>query len=132
PMFGGQTNRAVYLPSGDWFDFWTHAKIAGGKTIVVTNGVEQIPLFVKNGALLPLAEPVESVKPDTCFDITINVAGERPANFTLYEDDGVSTAYSRGEQNQIKLHADGDNHSAQRSGNYHGPERYKINGWKGF
>lgn len=132
PMFAGETNRAVYLPSGNWYDFWTHARITGGTTIEVTNSVEQIPLFVKNGALLPLAEPVEFVKPDTCFDVTVNMVGERPADFTLYEDDGVSTAFARGEQNQIKLQANGDKHSAQRSGNYRGPERYKINGWKAF
>jgi len=112
--------------------FWTHARITGGNSIEVTNGVEQIPLFAKSGALLPLAEPVEFVKPDTCFEVTVNIVGERPADFTLYEDDGVSTAYARGEQNQIKLHANGGTHSVQRNGNYHGPERYKISGWKRF
>ncbi len=132
PMFAGETNRTVYLPSGDWFDFWTHSRIGGGKSIEVTNGVEQIPLFVKGGTLLPLAEPVEFIQPDTAFDVTVNVIGEKSADFTLYEDDGVSTAYSHGEQNQIKLHTDGSNHSVQRSGNYHGPERYKISGWKAF
>jgi alpha-D-xyloside xylohydrolase len=132
PMFADETNRALYLPSGDWYDFWTHARITGGSTIVVTNSVEQIQLFVKSGTLLPLAQPVEFIKPDTCFDVTVNVVGDKPSDFTLYEDDGVSTAYAHGEQNQITLHASGDQHSVQRSGNYHGPERYKISGWKQF
>ena len=77
PMFAGQTQRQVYLPAGDWYDFWTHAKISGGTTITATNGVEQIPLFVKGGTLLPLAEPVEFIKPDTCFDITVNIVGNK-------------------------------------------------------
>jgi alpha-D-xyloside xylohydrolase len=132
PMFAGETNRTVYLPRGDWYDFWTRAKITGGRTIEAANGVGQIPLYVKDGTLLPLAKPVEFIKPDTCFDITVNIVGEKPANFTLYEDDGITTAYAKGEQNQIVLHADGDNHSIQRSGNYHGPFRYKITGWKRF
>jgi alpha-D-xyloside xylohydrolase len=132
PMFAGQTNRSIYLPPGDWFDFWTHEKIRGGKFIEATNRVGQIPLFVKGGTLLPLAEPVEFVKPDTCFNLTVYVVGEKPADFTLYEDDGISTAYANGEQNQIQLRANGDNHSIQRNGNYHGPERYKITGWKQF
>jgi alpha-D-xyloside xylohydrolase len=132
PMFAGQTNRSVYLPSGDWFDFWTHAKIRGGKFVEAANGIGQIPLFVKNGTLLPLAESVEFVKPDTCFNLTVNIVGERPADFTLYEDDGITTAYAEGAQNQIRLHADGENHSAQRNGNYRGAERYKIIGWKPF
>ncbi len=132
PMFAGETNREVYLPSGDWFDFWTHARISGGKTIEVTNGVEQIPLFIRSGTLLPLAEAVEFVKADNCFDITVHKIGETPADFTLYEDDGVTTAYAKGEQNQVMLHAEGDNRTVRRSGNYHGPERYKITGWKQF
>ena len=132
PIIAGESEREVYLPAGDWYDFWTHAKISGGTTIEVTNGVEQIPLFVKGGTLLPLAEPVEFIKPDTCFNITVNAFGDDPADFTLYEDDGLATAYARGEQNQILLHAAGDNHSVQRSGNYHGPARYRVTGWNQF
>lgn len=130
PMFEGQTSRKVYLPPGDWYDFWTHTKYAGGTTIEATNGMDQIPLFVKNNTLLPLAEPVEYIKPDTCFNITINVVGDKPADFTLYEDDGLTTGYAHGDQNQIDLR--GTDHSVTRRGNYHGPERFKIIDWKPF
>jgi len=132
PIFADQTNRSVYLPAGDWYDFWTHAKIQGGKSMKVANGVTQIPLFVKSGTLLPLAEPVEFTKPDTCFNITVNIVGSQPSNFTLYEDDGLTTAYDKGGQNRVTLHAEGDQHSVQRTGNYHGPERFKIVDWKSF
>lgn len=132
PMFAGETNREVYLPEGDWYDFWTHAKLSGGQTIEVTNGVDQIPLFVKGGTLLPLAEPMEFIKPDTCFNVTVNIVGDNPADFTLYEDDGVTDDYAKGEQNKILLHVDGSSHSASRSGNYSGPNRYQILGWKQF
>jgi alpha-D-xyloside xylohydrolase len=132
PMFAGETNRVVYLPGGQWYDFWTHTQINGGTTVVATNGVEQIPLFVKAGTLLPLAEPVEFIKADTCFSITVNIVGDKPADFTLYEDDGVTTAFAKGDQNQIQLHDEGGQHFFRRSGNYHGPARYKITGWKQF
>jgi alpha-D-xyloside xylohydrolase len=132
PMFAGQNGREVYLPAGDWYDYWTREKCSGGKTITATNGVKQIPLFVKAGTLLPLAEAVECVKPGTCFKITVNIVGPNPSDFMLYEDDGVTTAYARGEQNKVKLHAWGDSHSVQRSGNYHGPDRFKIAAWQQF
>jgi alpha-D-xyloside xylohydrolase len=132
PMFAGDSTRQVYLPAGDWYDFWTHAKLKGGGFVTATNGVEQIPLYVQSGTLLPLAEPVEHVKPDTCFDITVNVVGEHPADFTLYEDDGNTTAYAKGEQNQVVLHANGDQHTVTRTGNYHGLERFKVSDWKTF
>ncbi|MGH7952899.1 MAG: TIM-barrel domain-containing protein, partial [Limisphaerales bacterium] len=132
PMFAGQTNRSIYLPAGDWYDFWTRAKISGGKTIEATNAIGQIPLFVKSGTLLPLAKPVEFIRTNTCFNVTVNIVGQKPADFTLYEDDGDTTAYAKEEQNQIVLRADGNHHSARRSGNYHGPTRYKITRWKRF
>lgn len=132
PMFAGQNERNVYLPAGDWYDYWTREKFTGGRTIEATNGVKQIPLFVKSGTLLPLADPVEFVALDTCFKITVNIVGHNPADFTLYEDDGATSAYARGEQNKIKLHAEGDSHSIQRDGNYHGPDRFKIAAWQQF
>jgi len=132
PIFADQTNRTVYLPQGDWYDFWTHEKISGGATVAATNSVSQIPLFVKAGTILPLAEPVEHITPDTCFNVTAYAVGEKPADFTLYEDDGVSTAYANGDQSQVVLHADGVEHSIKRHGNYRGPERYKVANWKQF
>jgi len=132
PMFAGEPKRQIYLPAGDWYDFWTHQKLRGGTTIEATNGMKQIPLFVKGGTLLPLARPLEYIKPDTGFDITVNIVGDQPADFTLFEDDGVTTAYAKGGQNQVKLHAEGDNHAVQRTGNYQGISRYTITAWKQF
>lgn len=131
PMFAGQSSRAVYLPAGDWFDFWTHARISGPASVEVTNELEQIPLFIKGGTLLPLAAPVEFIKPDTCFDITVNEVGDNPADFTLYEDDGITTGYENGDQNKVLLRA-GASPSVSRTGHYRGPARYKITAWKKF
>jgi len=61
PMFLGQKTRSVYLPAGDWYDFWTHQRHAGGQKIEVACPPEQIPLFVKSGSLLPLAKPLENI-----------------------------------------------------------------------
>jgi alpha-D-xyloside xylohydrolase len=130
PIFAGEGSRQVYLPAGDWFDFWTREKIVGGRTIEISKPFEQIPLFVKSGTLLPLADPVESIQPDTQFDLTINIFGDHPSTFTLYEDDGVSDAFSKGEQNMLML--DAKTQTAKRSGQYHGPDRYKITAWKRF
>jgi alpha-D-xyloside xylohydrolase len=132
PMFAGEPKRKVYLPAGEWYDFWTRQIITGKTTIEASNDVKQIPLFVKSGTLLPLAEPVEFIKPDTCLNVTVNVVGEKPGDFILYEDDGVTTAYAKGEQTQIRLRADGQTHSAERRGNYQGPPRYQITDWKQF
>lgn len=132
PMIAGESRREVYLPRGDWYDFWTHAKCPGGKTIEATNGISQIPLFVRGQTLLPLADPIESIQTNTTFTVTVNTIGDKPADFVLYEDDGVTDGYARGEQNQVRLHADVHGHSASRTGNYRGAERFRITSWKKF
>src|SRR5450432_1595557 len=56
PMIAPNSNtRQIYLPAGNWFDFWTNAKHAGGQTIVWTNTQQsQMPLFVREGAIVPM------------------------------------------------------------------------------
>jgi alpha-D-xyloside xylohydrolase len=130
PMFAGQKTRSVYLPAGDWYDFWTHQKYAGGQRIEVANNEEQIPLFVKGGTLLPLSQPMEHISSDTVFDLTVYAYGLKPADFTLYEDDGVSNAFETGEQNQIRLHWDERGHSVERLGHYKGSPSIQIADWQ--
>lgn len=129
PLFAGGNQRSVYLPSGDWYDFWTHAKYAGGCRIEITKPLEEIPVFVKGNVLLPLAEPVACVMPQTQFEITVNVYGEKPGCCMLYEDDGTSFDFDKGLQNRIELRWDGHDGVAQTTGDYRGPSRYKILGW---
>ena len=130
PMFAGQAKRDVYLPEGEWYDFWTRQKHAGPKTIVATNDQQQIPLFVKGGSLLPLAEPVEWIGTDTCFKITVQSFGSNPADFVLYEDDGVSNAFEAGQQTQLRLHWDEKTPIVERTGNFSKPARYQIVKWQ--
>lgn len=126
PMLPGQSERKVYLPHGGWYDFATHQKFSGGQWITISRPVEQVPMFVKSGTLLPAAKPVESVTPDTCFELTVRIFGEPVAPITLYEDDGVSLDYLKGKQNRIELRwADGRG-IITRIGSYSGPVRYKV------
>ena len=131
PMFVDQKTRSVYLPAGDWYDFWTHQKYTGGQRITATNDVEQIPLFVKGGTLLPLSKPVEHITADTVFDVTVYAFGLKPADFTLYEDDGISDAFKSGEQNTVRLHWDAEGHAVKRAGQYKGLPRIEVVDWKG-
>ena len=129
PLLTGQKKRSVYLPEGDWYDFWTHAKYAGGRRIDVEKPQEEIPVFVKGETLLPLAEPVECVEPQTEFAMTIQVYGTKPRKTILYEDDGVTYDFEKGKQNRIELSWDGQTGTTRKTGNYQGPSRYKIVRW---
>ncbi len=129
PLFSGQAKRQVYLPEGDWYDFWTHEKLAGGRKIEISKPVDQIPVFVKGETLLPLAAPVECVTPATEFALTVHVFAEKGASFVLYEDDGTTLDFDKGKQNRFELRWDGKTGHTARSGNYDGSSRYRILGW---
>lgn len=130
PLFAGQTSRAVYLPAGDWYDFWTHEKVAGGRKLDVSKPLDQIPVFVKGNTLLPLAAPVERFTPETRYEITVHAFGEHPAPFILYEDDGTTLDFERGAQNRVTLSSNGETGTVTRSGGYDGPPRYHVTAWK--
>ncbi|KRE52040.1 TIM-barrel domain-containing protein [Paenibacillus sp. Soil724D2] len=53
-MNQGETNKSIYLPQGDWIDFWFGAQRPGGRTISYNAGIDDLPVFVKSGSILPL------------------------------------------------------------------------------
>ena len=118
-------NVTITSPPADWP--W---KYAGSQTIEASNNQEQIPLYVKGGTLLPLARPLEHISADAAFDLTVYAFGSQPADFMLYEDDGVSNAFATGNQNQIRLHWDDRGHSVERTGGYKGTPRFQVVNWK--
>lgn len=50
----GETNKSIYLPQGEWIDFWWGAQRPGGRTITYNAGADDIPVFVKSGSILPM------------------------------------------------------------------------------
>jgi len=130
PLFAGQQSRKVYLPNTAWYCFWTHQKYEGGKTYNVKADLERIPVFVRDGSLLPLARSLEFIKQDVCFEITVYIFGEKPAEFILFEDDGETYNFERGIYNLVKLVWDPkEGGKINRDGSYSGI-RYKIIEWK--
>ncbi len=99
----GAASRSVYLPRGDWYDFWTNERLEGGREISREVDLETLPLFVRAGAIVPLG-PVkqyteEKVEGPLCVTIYLGADG----SFLLYEDDGKSFNYRRGEWMGIQM-----------------------------
>ena len=92
----------------------------------IAGPTEQVPMFVKSGTLLPLAEPMEYVAPETCFDITVHIFGSPVESISLYEDDGVSLDYLKGGQNRLEITWSDGHGEVKKTGGYSGPARYKI------
>jgi alpha-D-xyloside xylohydrolase len=56
PLFAGEAERKITLPQGAWCDFWTGKPARGGSTFSVPRTTERIPIYVRDGSVLPLAE----------------------------------------------------------------------------
>jgi alpha-D-xyloside xylohydrolase len=114
--------RQVYLPAGAWRDFWTGAPLAGGQTVVVAATPQRPPVFVRDGTLLPLAEPLVTIDEHSVFTVHLASYGEGAQACALHEDDGVTFAYEQGRWATLTAHADG---TLERPD--HGqPIRYRI------
>src|SRR6185437_12426308 len=103
----GAAKRDVYLPAAaGWYEFWTGAKIEGGKKITADAPLDRIPLFVKAGSILPLGPEVEYATEQPDAPITLRIYRGADADFTLYEDEGDTYDYEKGAHATIPLHWD--------------------------
>jgi len=103
PLFSGQAGRTVVLPPGKWFDFFTGEYAGEDETIEVTPGLDKIPVFARDGALIPMIEPANRVPgPGEKPAVTWKKFGDKPGSFMLYEDDGVTFEYERGQYSRAR------------------------------
>lgn len=54
----GMTKRMVYLPKGDWYDYWTKEKISGPVWIVKDAPIDVCPMYIKAGSIIPTMEEI--------------------------------------------------------------------------
>jgi alpha-D-xyloside xylohydrolase len=116
--------RNVYLPAGaEWYDFNSGKKLVGGQSVEAAAPLNRMPLYVRAGSIVPVGPEIQytSEKPDA--PITLFVFTGADGSFDLYEDDGESYAYEKGEFTRIPLRYDaakGTLTIGTRSGNYTG------------
>ncbi|AEI50598.1 glycoside hydrolase family 31 protein [Runella slithyformis] len=98
PMFTGQTSRKVVLPKGKWYDFYTGQLAGEGEVITVTPGLDKIPVFVKDGGIIPMMPVLlHAPQPNQKVDLEIRHYGQKNAQYRLYDDDGETFAYEKGQ-----------------------------------
>ena len=94
----GATSREVEFPEGEWVDFRTDAIIPGGASRDVPAPLGTIPLFVRRGSIIPMAEAMDYTDERPADTLTLRVypSPRDTASSTLYEDDGITTGYLSG------------------------------------
>lgn len=94
----GAVTRSIYLPEGDnFYDYYTRVPYKGGQTIEIPVTLSSIPLYVRSGAIIPMASnKLNNLMTQQATAINLLCAADKDGQFTLYEDDGVSMDYENG------------------------------------
>ena len=97
----GVTARAVYLPKGIWYDYYTGKRYSGGKYILVDAPIDRLPLFAKAGAILPVSEGIPQ-STDEIRKVVLEIF-PRNGSFVHYTDDGETMDYETGCIHALKI-----------------------------
>jgi len=103
-----QRARSVYLPSEaapahGWYDFWTGQVVGAGQSVDAAAPYDAIPVHVRAGSILPLGPELQFAAEKPADPITLMIYEGTDGHFTLYEDDGTSYEYERGQSARIPI-----------------------------
>lgn len=126
----GIEHRAVYLPEGVWYDWWSGDRYEGPTHILAHAPLERMPLYVRSGAIIPMAPVMQYTDEKSIDRLTLRLwpgSGE----WTLYEDDGHSFEYKTGAwaTTTYRIDRTGENvivEIAPRQGQFSPPSREVI------
>jgi alpha-D-xyloside xylohydrolase len=99
PIAPNQASRTVVLPAGRWYDFHTGAYAGENEVITVEPALGEVPLFVRDGALIPMLVGERDHAPRMGERVALEIRhyGEQPGSLAFYDDDGETFAYERGD-----------------------------------
>jgi alpha-glucosidase (family GH31 glycosyl hydrolase) len=104
PIAPGVKTRTVVLPDGRWFDFYTGRLVGANETVEVTPPLSQTPVFVKDGALVPMiAARLFAPGRNEILALEVRHYGDQFGTLSLYDDDGETFDYERGELTWTRL-----------------------------
>ena len=96
----GQTEKDIYLPAGQWTDYFTGKLYQGGQTIhysVDSKTWDDVPLFIRDGAIIPTQPAMDYVGEHPVTELTVDMfPAAHATHFDYYDDDGSTYAYEHG------------------------------------
>ncbi len=129
PMFAGETIRQVVLPGGKWYDFYTGQLVGEAEIITIEPGLEKIPLFVKEGGIIPMIPAQrQAPQPGEILPLEIRHYGTEGGTFQLYDDDGTTFDYEKGACSWQEITVAKDK-NGKLSGSISKPEKGKPYGY---
>jgi alpha-glucosidase (family GH31 glycosyl hydrolase) len=111
PVVRPGTEQEIYLPPGDWRDFFTGKPYHGGRTFSAHYALDATPVFVREGAVIAEQAPSEYSNARPLDHLVLKVFGSAPGSFELYEDDGTSLDYDSQHAHTAITHTSGEDGS---------------------
>lgn len=103
----GATKRIVYLPAGEWVDFWNNTEYAGQRYVMVDAPLDTLPLFVRKDTIIPWGNKVMHVSDEPEKMMTFKVYGNQ-GTYCHYQDNGQDFKYQQGEFNEYVINVAND------------------------
>jgi alpha-D-xyloside xylohydrolase len=117
-------SRKVYLPEASgWYDLYTGKHYNGGQTLDAEAPIERIPVYVKEGSIIPFGPAIQYADEPTDGSVILYVYEGADGKFTLYEDENVNYDYEKGIYSTIPISYNEANHSltiGERKGTFPG------------
>ena len=117
-------NRSVYFPKQSaWYDLYTGEYIQGGQSLIVDAPYERIPVFVREGSIIPFGPEIQYCDEKPAELINLYVYAGSDGQFQLYEDEGVNYNYEKGKFSTIDITYDDASKTVtigQRKGSFNG------------
>jgi alpha-D-xyloside xylohydrolase len=102
----GATTRSVYLPEGQWHDFWSGATVKGAAMVTAAAPLARLPLYVRAGSIVPMGPEVEWSTQKPADPLEVRVYRGADGSFALYEDENDNYDYEKGAYATIPFHWD--------------------------
>jgi alpha-D-xyloside xylohydrolase len=115
PVFTDSGTRSVYLPDGEWREYWTDDRYEGGQTVERAVDIDELPIFVRAGSVVPQREPTQSVRSGTPEKLELDATpGDGEAHGRFYDIDADELINIALEQADGTLSVDLDDVTADR------------------
>lgn len=99
--------KKLYLPEGKWFEWKTRKIINGGEWIVVEAPRDNIPLYIKEGGIIPMHESQNYVGEKQIDQIEFLIfPSSKKSGYNLYEDDGITYEFNNGKYSLTKIESE--------------------------
>ncbi|HEY0175989.1 MAG TPA: TIM-barrel domain-containing protein, partial [Pedobacter sp.] len=107
----GAVSRTVYLPKGQWYNFWTHEVLAGESEHLIQAPLEDMPILIRAGAVIPEYPVMQYVGEKNVEEVLLNVYyANYEVNSFFFEDHGDTFAYEQDIYSEKKFTVKGSDH----------------------